>query len=335
MNRIVSRGKLQESQRRDCQMNRVEESPDTLEELRSELTGYCYRMMGSIFEAEDAVQDTMIQAWQNRDRLRQQSARKAWVYRIATNICLDRLRSAKRRALPMDLSEPAAGITEPRDNLSRDSWIWPAPGYVDDPGNILIGRETLRLSFIALLQLLPPRQRAVLILQEVFRWSAGETANALEMSVAAVNSAMQRARATMARAQLRSGEMQPEDGEVDEQLIARYVEAFEQYDIAGLIALFQENGSLSMPPFTMWVQGGSALSEFYDITRSHCTGSRLLPVRANGNRTAFAQYVPAGEAGLLTPWAIHVLETGRGKIAHVHHFIDAELFIRFESPEYR
>lgn len=311
------------------------EAPDRLEELRPELTGYCYRMMGSIFEAEDAVQDTMIRAWQHREQMRQQASLRAWVYRIATNVCLDRLRSAKRRALPMDLSEPAAVVGEPKESLPRSSWIWPAPGSVDDPAHILISRETLRLSFIALLQLLPPRQRAVLILQEVFRWSAAETAGALEMTVAAVNSAMQRARATMAKAQLRSEALQPEDDEVDEGLIARYVEAFEQYNIAALIALFQENGSLSMPPFTMWVQGSADLAAFYQTTRSHCVGSRMVPVRVNGNRPAFAQYVPAGKDGLLVPWAIHVLETGEGGITHVHHFIDAELFHRFGLPAYR
>ncbi|QUL54885.1 sigma-70 family RNA polymerase sigma factor [Paenibacillus tritici] len=318
--------------RREREMNQKHESPDRLEEWRSELTGYCYRMMGSIFEAEDAVQDTMVRAWQSWDRVRQDSSRKAWVYRIATNTCLDRLRGAKRRALPMDLSEPAATITEPKDNLSRDSWIWPAPGHVDDPGHILISRETLRLSFIALLQLLPPRQRAVLILQEVFRWSAGETAIALEMTVAAVNSALQRARATMARADLRSEELQHEDAEVDEGLITRYVEAFEQYNIDALLALFQENGSLSMPPFTMWVQGSPDLLAFYNTTRSHCLGSRMLPVRANGNLPAVAQYVPAGAEGRLIPWAIHILELNQGRIAHIHHFIDAELFIRFGLP---
>lgn len=311
------------------------EAPEGLEELRAELTGYCYRMMGSIFEAEDAVQDTMIRAWKHQEQMRQQASLKAWVYRIATNVCLDRLRSAKRRALPMDLSEPAAVVAEPKETLPRNSWIWPAPGSVDDPAQILISRETLRLSFIALLQLLPPRQRAVLILQEVFRWSAAETAGALEMTVAAVNSAMQRARATMAKAQLRSETVQPDDDEVDEGLIARYVEAFEQYNIDALLALFQENASLSMPPFTMWVQGSADLAAFYQTTRSHCVGSQMVPVRVNGNRPAFAQYVPSGEGGLLVPWAIHLLELSGGKIAHVHHFIDAELFHRFGLPAYR
>lgn len=305
---------------------------DMLEEMRSELTGYCYRMMGSIAEAEDAVQDTLLRAWQKWDQVREFSSRRAWMYRIATNICLDRLRSAKRRALPMDLSEPAAVIAEPRDNLPRNSWIWPAPDTAVDPGDILINRETVRLSFIAILQLLPPRQRAVLILSDVFRWSAGETAIAMEMTVAAVNSALQRARATIARSDLRSDELQQGDAQADERLITRYVEAFEQYNIDALLALFHENGSLSMPPFTMWVRGSSDLASFYSATRSHCLGSRLLPVRANGDSPAFAQYVPAGGDGLLTPWAIHILEMNHGQIAHIHHFIDPGLFARFGLP---
>jgi RNA polymerase sigma-70 factor (TIGR02960 family) len=305
---------------------------DMVEDLRSELTGYCYRMMGSIFEAEDAVQDAMLRVWQNWDRIQEHSSRRAWVYRIATNVCLDKLRYAKRRALPMDLSAPAARITEPRDSLPRASWIWPAPDTVHDPMDIVVSRETIRLSFIAILQLLPPRQRAVLILHDVFRWSASETANALGMTAAAVNSALQRARGTIARSNLRSDELKDGDVDADQQLLARYVEAFEQYDIDALLALFRENGSLSMPPFTMWVLGRSNLSEFYAATRSHCLGSRLLPVRVNGNSPAYAQYVPTGQDGVLTPWAIHVLEMSRGTIAHIYHFIDSELFVRFGLP---
>ncbi|KGE17295.1 sigma-70 family RNA polymerase sigma factor [Paenibacillus wynnii] len=305
---------------------------DLIEELRSELIGYCYRMMGSIFEAEDAVQDTMLRVWQNWDQIRQHSSRKAWMYRIATNVCLDRLRNAKRRALPMDLSEPAAIIMEPRDSMARNSWVWPAPDTAYDPVNIVISRETIRLSFIAIMQLLPPRQRAVLILLDVFRWSANEVADAMGMTAAAVNSALQRARATIAQSNLRSDDLQGGDVQADQQLLARYMEAFEQYDIEALLALFHENGSLSMPPFTMWVRGSSNLSSFYNTTRSHCLDSRLLPIRANGNSPAFAQYVPNGRDGLLTPWSIQILEVKHDKIAHIHHFIDSELFVRFGLP---
>ncbi|MFF2886016.1 sigma-70 family RNA polymerase sigma factor [Paenibacillus sp. NPDC057967] len=307
---------------------------DIIEELRPELIGYCYRMMGSIFEAEDAVQDATIRIWQSWDQIRQDASRKAWIYRIATNVCLDRLRSAKRRALPMDLSEPAALITEPKDSLSRASWIWPAPDSVGNPVDIVVNRETIRLSFIAILQKLPPRQRAVLILHDVFRWPANQTADAMGMTAAAVNSALQRARATLAHANLRSDALQELDGEADQALLARYVEAFEQYDIDALLSLFHENSSLSMPPFVMWVSGRPNMSSFYDITSSHCSGSRLLPIRANGNCPAYAQYMPSGHDGLLVPWAIHVLEIQEGKIAHLHHFIDSDLFGQFGLPDF-
>lgn len=303
-----------------------------IEELRPELIGYCYRMMGSIFEAEDAVQDTIIRAWQSRDQIRQDASRKAWIYRIATNVCLDRLRSAKRRALPMDLSEPAAPVAEPKDNLPRASWIWPAPDSIGNPADIVVNRETIRLSFIAILQKLPPRQRAVLILHDVFRWPANQTADAMGMTTAAVNSALQRARATLAHANLRSDALQELDNEADQDLLSRYVEAFEQYNIDALLTLFHENSSLSMPPFVMWVSGRPNLSSFYHITSSHCAGSRLLPIRANGNCPAYAQYVPTGSDGLLVPWAIHILEMKHGKIAHLHHFIDSDLFGRFGLP---
>jgi len=306
---------------------------DLIEELRPELIGYCYRMMGSIFEAEDAVQDATIRIWQSWDQIRQDASRKAWIYRIVTNVCLDRLRSAKRRALPMDLSEPAALIAEPKDNLSKASWIWPAPDSAGNPADIVVSKETIRLSFIAVLQKLPPRQRAVLILHDVFRWPANQTAAAIGMTTAAVNSALQRARATLAHANLRSDALQELDGDADQALLARYVEAFEQYDIDALLSLFHENSSLSMPPFAMWVSGRPNMSSFYRITSSHCSGSRLLPIRANGNCPAYAQYMPSGRDGLLVPWAIHVLEIQNGRIAHLHHFIDSDLFGRFGMPD--
>ncbi|MCM3781560.1 sigma-70 family RNA polymerase sigma factor [Neobacillus mesonae] len=307
---------------------------EVIEELRSEILGYCYRMMGSIFEAEDAVQDTMLRVWQNWDQIREDSSRRTWIYRIATNVCLDRLRNAKRRALPMDLSEPTALVKEPKDNLPQDSWIWPAPDTAGDPVDIVVNRETIRLSFIAILQILPPRQRAVLILNDVFRWSANQTANAMGMTAAAVNSALQRARTTIAHANLRSDALLELDVEADKQLLTRYVEAFEKYNIDELLVLFHENSSLSMPPFVMWICGRTKVSSFYEITRNHCSGSRLLPIRANGNSPSYAQYVPSGRDGVLVPWCIQILEVSNGKIAHIHNFIDKDLFNRFELPAY-
>ncbi|TNJ64068.1 sigma-70 family RNA polymerase sigma factor [Paenibacillus hemerocallicola] len=302
------------------------------EEMRSELVGYCYRMIGAYAEAEDAVQDTMLRVWQGKDQIHNRSALRTWIYRIATNVCLDKLRNAKRRALPMDLSGAAASIAEPSENLPPFAWIGPIPDSSHDPAVLAMNKETIRLSFIALLQTLPPRQRAVLILNEVFRWSAMQTAEAMDMTVGAVNSALQRARATMKQARLRSDTLRVIDADVDQRLLTSYVEAFEQYDLDRLLSLFQESASLSMPPYVMWVLGKMDITSFYRATRSHCAGSRLVPVLANGYCPAYAQYVPAGNDGELVPWSIHVLEIQGGQIAHVHHFIDPQLVTRFGLP---
>lgn len=303
-----------------------------IEALRPELTAYCYRMLGSIFDADDAVQDTFVRAWKSWEQLREESVLRYWIYRIATNVCLDKLRSAKRRALPMDFSEPGESIVIPQESLPLTSWIWPAPDLISDPAELVVRRDTMRLSFIAVLQTLPPRQRAVLILHDVFRWSAKETADSMGMTTAGVNSALQRARENISRANLRSDTLRDLDADADRQLLERYVDAFEQYDINALMALFHESGSLSMPPFVMWVRGRANLASFYEATRSHCLGSRLLPVKANGDIPAYAQYVPSGHAGTLEPWGIHVLEIKDEKILHIHTFIDAALYPRFGLP---
>jgi len=313
-------------------MSLAHEELAAAEAMRPELVGYCYRMIGAYAEAEDAVQDTMIRVWQGIDRLHHRSALRSWVYRIATNVCLDKLRSAKRRALPMDLSGAAAAVEEPKDNLPLTAWIGPIPDASGDPAALAMNKESIRLSFIAVLQLLPPRQRAVLILNDVFRWSAGQTAEAMDMTVGAVNSALQRARATMKQARLRSEALRDVDADVDGRLLDGYVEAFEQYDLDRLLSLFREGASLSMPPYTMWVQGTTDIASFYRATRSHCEGSRLVPVRANGGCPAYAQYVPAGRDGALVPWSLHVLEIQDGRIAHIHHFIDPSLVAKFGLP---
>ncbi|MFD0590975.1 sigma-70 family RNA polymerase sigma factor [Paenibacillus sp. GCM10027627] len=302
------------------------------EDMRGELTGYCYRMLGVFAEAEDAVQDTLVRVWQGGHHVQNQASLKSWIYRVATNVCLDKLRQAKRRALPMDLSDPAITVIEPKETFEPSAWIGPFPDLAADPAVITMGRESIRLSFIAILQALPPKQRAVIILNDVFQWSAKETAEALDMSTAAVNSALQRARATIKQTQLKSDTLRKIDDDVDERLLASYVKAFEQYDIHALLALFKECASLSMPPFTMWLRGKMDIASFYRATGSHCMGSRLIPVRANGNCPAFAQYMPAGEDGILEPWAIHILEIQEERIAHIHHFIDAKLFDSFRLP---
>lgn len=306
---------------------------ELFDNLKPRLTSFCYRMLGSIDDADDAVQETYIRVWQSWQSFRQESSYKTWIYRIASNICLDKLRKAKRRTLPVDLSDPAASIIEPRETLPDTSWIWPSPDFAENPEDAIIRKDTLQLCFIALLQTLPPRQRAVLILKDVFEWSSKEIAETLEMSQASANSALQRARETMGRAKLRSEEFNRMDVEPDRDLLMRYVEAFEQFDIHALVELFQEEGRLSMPPFAMWVSGKQDLFKFFTITRWHCVGSRLLPVTINGGYPAFAQYVPGNDPSTLIPWGIHVVEVNDNKISHVQNFINSKLFLRFGLPE--
>lgn len=303
-----------------------------LEELRPELTLFCYRMLGSIADADDAVQETCIRAWQNRDSFRKESSYKTWVYRIATNLCLDKLRQNKRRSLPVDLSDPAVSIVEPREVLPDSSWIWPIPDFADTPETILLRKDTLRLCFIALLQTLPPRQRAVVILKDVFEWTSKQIAETLGMSPAAVNSALQRARDSLNRAQLRSNEYGMMEAEPDPELLSRYVEAFEQFDIDALVALFHEEGCMSMPPFVMWVKGREHLSQFFALTRWHCEGSRFVPITVNGGYPALAQYVPDKDPSVLVPWGIHVLDVRDHAIRHVQNFIHPYLFARAGLP---
>jgi len=303
------------------------------ENLKPGLTSFCYRMLGSIDDADDAVQETFIRAWQKWDSFRQESSYKTWIYRIASNLCMDKLRQSKRRTRPVDLSDPAVSIVEPRDMLPDAAWIWPAPDFSDNPEDILIRKDTLQICFIALLQKLPPRQRAVLILKDVFEWSSKQIAETLGMSPAAVNSALQRARETMDREKLHSDEFDLMGVEPDRELLTRYVEAFEQFDIDALVALFHEEGRMSMPPFAMWIRGKGDLFQFFMLTRWHCEGSRFLPVTANGGYPAFAQYVPSGEGPYLVPWGIHIVEIKDQKVFHVQNFINAKLFSRFGLPE--
>lgn len=303
------------------------------ENLKPELTSFCYRMLGSIDDADDAVQETYIRVWLSWNSFRHESSHKTWIYRIASNICLDKLRQAKRRTLPVDLSDPAVSIIEPREMLPDSSWVWPAPDFSENPEDILVRKDTLQLCFIALLQTLPLRQRAVFILKDVFEWSSKEIAETLEMSPAAVNSALQRARENLDRARLRSDEYNMMDVEPDRELLLRYVEAFEKFDIPALVSLFHEEGCMSMPPFVMWVRGKDDLSKFFSLTRWHCMGSRFLPITVNGGYPAFAQYVPSSEESILVPWGIHVIEMKDKKVFHVQNFINTKLFTRFGLPE--
>jgi len=304
----------------------------TLEQHRRELTGYCYRMLGSSFEAEDAVQEAMVRAWRAYDRFEGRSALRSWLYRIATNVCLDMLSGRQRRALPMDLVSSSSGDSEAGPRLPESKWIRPIPDgralpATEDPADVVESRESIRVAFIAALQHLPARQRAVLILREVLRWKASEVAELLDTSVVSVNSALQRARATLADVDVAESEpLMPEDDE-QRALLARYVDAFERFDIESLVALLHEDATMSMPPYELWLQGADELRTWLLGAGSGCRGSKFVPVEANGS-PGFAQWRGGGSE----PWAIHVLRLSDGQISGIDFFVDPELFPLFDLP---
>jgi RNA polymerase sigma-70 factor (ECF subfamily) len=301
---------------------------EELEQYRSELTGYCYRMLASPFEAEDAVQETLLRAWRSLDRFEGRASVRSWLYRIATNVCLDMLGGRERRARPMDLGPAQAPVAENLNTLPEATWIQPIPA---DPADLIEKRETIRLAFVAALQHLPPRQRAVLILCEVLRWKASEVAELLETSVASVNSALQRARATLEAGNVSADAAPPLD-EPDRELLARYVQAFEAYDIEALTALIHEDATQSMPPFDMWLSGRDDIFAWWLGPGIGCLGSRVIPtVSANGS-PAFGQYKPSPDGGY-EPWALQVLELSDGRIGELTFFLDtATLFPLFGLP---
>jgi RNA polymerase sigma-70 factor (ECF subfamily) len=303
-----------------------------LETYRRELTGYCYRMLGSGFEAEDAVQETMVRAWKNLDRFEGRSSLKSWLYRIATNVCLDMVQGPQRRARPMDLGPSSTAATTIDGGLSESHWVQPvADNKVlpldGDPADVAEGRASIRLAFIAALQHLPARQRAVLILREVLRWQASEVAELLETSVASVNSALQRARATLASVDLDTTTPATEE---QQELLARYCAAFEAYDIEGFVALLHEDAVQSMPPFQHWLEGRDQIGEWMLGQGAGCRGSRLLPIQANGC-AGFASYRADGP-GRWTPWGFHLIEVRGERIGAINSFIYPELFEAFDLP---
>ncbi|MZF90527.1 sigma-70 family RNA polymerase sigma factor [Streptomyces sp. SID5643] len=310
-----------------------------LEAHRTELTGYCYRMLGSSFEAEDAVQDTMIRAWRSYDKFEGRSSLRSWLYRIATNVCLDMLTAGNKRARPMDLTESTplaqAALTPRPDN----TWLEPMPDArvlptTGDPAEAAIAKESVRLAFMAALQKLPAKQRAVLILREVLAWKASEVAELLNTSVASVNSALQRARATLAERQEPGAEAAVSDplDEDQQKLLDRYVAAFEGYDMTALTTLLHEDAVMTMPPFDLWLTGTRDITGFMTTLGAPCAGSRLVPVQVNG-LPGFAQYKPDPEKGGFTPWAVQVLEISDGRITGFHCFLDTQRwFPLFDLP---
>jgi RNA polymerase sigma-70 factor, ECF subfamily len=309
-----------------------------LERHRHELTGYCYRMLGSAFEAEDAVQETLIRAWRGFDRFEGRAAVRSWLYRIATNVCLDMLGGSQRRARPMDLGPASAGTAAIGAPLVETTWILPIPDSRvvspdGDPAEVAVRRDTIRLAFVAALQHLPPKQRAVLILREVLSWSAAEVAELLETSVASVNSALQRARATLATVDAAETDpLTPLDQE-QRDLLERYVDAFERYDMASLTALLHQDATMSMPPLTIWLRGHTDISDFLLGTGHDCRGSRLVIAQPGCGTPTFGHYKPGGPDGSFTPWALIMLELSAGRIAGLNFFLDTErLFPLFGLP---
>ena len=308
-----------------------------LEAYRPALTGHCYRMLGSVVDAEDAVQEAMLRAWKGLENFRQESALKTWLYRIATNVCLDTLAATERQRLrPREISETPGVV---RDDLvltqrSREHWVEPIPDAMalpaaadSDPAERALLRESIRLAFVAALQYLPPRQRAVLLLTQVLSWSAAETAESLGMSVAAVNSALQRARATL---DARNPAVVPRELSAEqERIVASYVEAFERYDVAALTQLLHEEATLSMPPYELWLQGHESIAKWLLSFGIGCKGSRLVPVAACGGTPAWAQYRDGGA----TPWALLMIEIEGDRITSMTSYLDVgTLFPRFGVP---
>jgi RNA polymerase sigma-70 factor (ECF subfamily) len=285
-------------------------------------------MLGSPFEAEDAVQETLLRAWKSIDRFEGRSELRSWLYRIATNVCLDLLDGRERRARPMDLGPAQEPVAANLNTLPEVTWIEPLP---DDPADVAESRETIRLAFVAALQHLPPRQRAVLILCEVLRWKAAEVAELLETSVASVNSALQRARATLEASEINPSE--PALDEPERELLARYVEAFERYDMEALTSLIHEDATQSMPPFDLWLSGRDDIFAWWVGPGAGCRGSRVIPTVAANGSPAFGQYKPSETGEGYEPWALQVLEISDGRIVELTFFLGTEtIFPLFGLP---
>jgi RNA polymerase sigma-70 factor (ECF subfamily) len=307
---------------------------EMLEQHRVELTGYCYRMLGSAFDADDAVQETLVRAWQGFERFEGRSSVRAWLYRIATNVCLDVMRGRQRRALPVDLTPASTAGTTRGPALPEATWVRPIPDSLAlsagaDPAELATGRDSIRLAFVAALQHLPPRQRAVLILRDVLRFRADEVADLLDSTLASVNGSLRRARVTLATAA--PAAPVPAPAPVDPALLARYVDAFERDDIEALVALLHDEATLSMPPFALWLQGIEDISRWLARPDSPCAGSRLVPVEANGS-PAFAHYHRTPDGHGYEAFAIQILTLADNRVTAFDFFLDPTLFPLFGLP---
>jgi RNA polymerase sigma-70 factor, ECF subfamily len=305
----------------------VNANAEDLEKHRAALTGHCYRMLGSSMDADDAVQETLVRAWRSLERFDGRSALRTWLYRIATNVCLDALSSRTRRMRALD-TRGEGTVEDALEALPRTHWLEPIadarvlPSDVD-PSQLMVLRQSVRMAFVAALQHLPPRQRAALLLTEVLGWSAAEAAETLEMTVPALNSAVQRARGTLATREMEQAGAPLTAAELS--LLDRYVDAFQRYDMDALTTLMREDVTMSMPPFTLWLRGHAAVRAWLLGRGNACRGSRLIPTAACGS-PAFGQYKPDPETGGHTAWSLIVLEFADGQISGMTHFLDTEVF---------
>jgi RNA polymerase sigma-70 factor (ECF subfamily) len=293
-------------------------------------------MLGSSADAEDAVQETFLRAWRSYDQFEGRSSLRSWLYRIASNVCFDALGSRQRRARPMDLTGPGA-VDGPLATLPESTWIEPVPDSrvlpaEVDPAEQAVARESLRLAFIAALQHLPPRQRAVLILREVLRWEASEVAELLDTTVASVNSALQRARASLDAKDVDRSEATGPLSDEQQALLARYVEAFQRYDMESLTSHLHEDATQTMPPYTLWLRGRDDILRFWVGPGARCRGSRLVPTAANG-LPAWGQYRPKESGDGYEPWALMVARLDGDEIVELTFFLATErLFPVFGLP---
>jgi RNA polymerase sigma-70 factor (ECF subfamily) len=316
--------------------------PDTWEQYRVELTAYCYRMLGSSADAEDAVQDTMVRAWRSYEKFEGRSSVRSWLYKIATNVCLTMLESRQRRATPMDFGTAWVSTDGPRPTQKPEiSWLEPIPDSrvlptASDPAELAVAKESVRLAFVAALQHLPARQRAVLILREVLQWKASEVAELLGTTVASVNSALQRARATLSEQELAQpgpgGEAASELDADQQELLARYADVFERYDVGALVNLLHEDAILNMPPYDIWLQGVEEIQKWWIGPGAPCRGSKLQPLSANG-MPAFAQWRPNPDGDGYYAWALQVLDIKDERIIGYTAFLDVDtLFPMWGMP---
>jgi RNA polymerase sigma-70 factor (ECF subfamily) len=294
-------------------------------------------MLGSPFDAEDAVQETMLRAWRGIDGFEGRAALRSWLYRIATNVCLDAIAARQRRARPMDLGPAREPVVDNLNTLPEATWIEPMPDAMaaeSDPADAVLARETLRLAFVAALQYLPARQRAVLVLCEALRWRASEAADLLGTSVASVNSALQRARATLDQAGISDRETSPAASPGQQALLARWVSAFEAYDVEALTEVIREDAIQSMPPFDLWLAGRENILAWFFGPGSECAGSRVLPAPPANGTAAFGQYKPDPRGGH-SPWALQVIDIRDGAVSELTFFLATDrLFPLFGLPPF-